>query len=1139
MMDERKQKLRERIVKDIFLKDIYERASGKKFEKVYDEKPNKKFFIGNLSPQRDIGVLSKVITKVAPSNLGLEVLIKKQDIEKAKISITPRGAFYYRVFPTLKEQLEFYKSVKEQKFLPPLGTEDEKFRGETRERTASKHRLREVYKKIKFKEIEIVRDIPSLLTTRYTGEGDFDEVKQITEEALRKIKSDSHRFFTKTHRTKIGKEVEMKIQENVLESEEDFENWLRNFGVKEVVPSWDIGLRYKIADFGEKIKLTVILQNNVKERWEQKSVENSVFESKIELKINGAEFAPYVLDYLKDDYKYDGNIDANGINCAIYKISEKEIHTKHMPVFTQKRNMSKSAEELKFQTLTEKPIETLKKIEKDMEQYLSKLEEEVRSFDKSQKWKDTFKEDIKNFGKELERYKEGIRVLEEDEQALESFKLMNDTFKNCKVKNFVSWYLFQIVFAVMFIPDAVAVYNPKVKNYRDKVDVIYFPTGGGKTEAYLAAVIFTAFFDRLMGKKAGVSAVTKFPLRLLSLQQLQRIADIFAQAELLRRKHPIIGKDDCDCFSTGYYVGADNTPNRLYKEKTDWQDREDYITPILESESEKKRHKIISKCPFCGKDSVEVEGDLDKKRIYLVCKNPDCSESILPIYISDEEIYRYLPTFIVSTIDKTATAAFQRFFRHIFGQVTHKCPDHGYLSGNECFQKSSCTRSTEEFIPVDLKNPTPSILIQDEMHLIKESLGSYNAHYESFLDHYIQALTNGKRMKIIAATATISRYWQQLNELYMREGYQFPSSGPKLTESFYAYEGEEINRLFVGVMPHNKTIIFTVLDLIRFYSEIIQKYKKNPELLLKEDIGFRDKNEVLEILKDYELMLCYNLVKLEGDAINQSINTMVNPRLKREQFDEINIQSLTGDVTFGDVIETLSIILNSETKKKIDLITATSMISHGVDIDVMNFMVFRGMPRNNAEYIQASSRIGRKYPALSFIVFNHTRERDQSYYLYFAKFHEFKDMLVEPVPINRWAKFSIHRTLPGIFCASILNYFEPKVQKKGHKRLYMTHDFEKVYSAKIITDEEILDFIQKSYKTQDTALSHYFKIFIERKTKIYISQILDKSGKKEYLPFAISDRPMTSLRDTDIPVEISPTPQSFHLMESISVKGRG
>ena len=1129
--------IRARLIEKI-LAEIKSRAEGSSSDRILGDKPSRRLFIGNLSTKKDITTVSSVVTKTSPSIMGIEVLVKKADIEKATITIKAEAAFYYRVFPRLEEQRALHISQEKGTYLPCMDADDDRFKGEVEEAEGFGNQMGIVYQKIRPDPVLITRSLQDLVNKR---EGELAEANGLVNAAFKVFNGDPRRFRYRAYKGKTRSErtAELVVPEFALKNEEKYNEYLDTWGEKYAIPGWEISLNYKVTDFdNECFKVLFIMENSLEEKKEKQAIDNSLFETGLSIAIKDGKFQPYILDYLRDDYKYDGNIYANGINCSVERISSNEIRTEHLPVFRQDKYRSQEHIKLSFHELSEDPIPVLSNLLSAMEKALSDLRGEFKEKSLTEKGKIKFQEDIAAFELEILRFKNGMEALKKDKGALEAFILMNKSFLNSG-KEYHTWRLFQLIFIVMEIPDITGIHGITARSFVEDVDVIYFPTGGGKTEAYLGVVVFAIFYDRLRGKKDGVTAITRFPLRLLSLQQLQRIADIFAQAELLRRAHPVIGQPKYKPFSTGYFVGERNTPNKVYNGATKYSEKLDRISPINEDGGQAEKVKIISKCPFCGKESIKVIGDLENLRIRHVCVNDECKEEI-PVYISDEEVYRYLPTFIISTLDKMAVAGWSRYFKNIFGKPNGKCPKHGYFSGDSCIYKKGsyhypdpylCTQTTYEL--VDLFDPIPSIVIQDELHLIRESLGSYDSHYESFISQFALALSNGvKKPKIIASSATMSKFWLQLDQLYLREGHQFPSAGPKLNESFYAYEdSNELSRLIAGIMPHSKTIIFTVLDILRFYSEIIQDIKRDPAKALAWDIGFINQEEVLETIRDYELMLSYNLVKLEGDAITQSIKTMVNPRLSSAGYDEIKYARLTGDVTFSDVKAVLSAVESKNPKEKLDMISATSMISHGVDIDKMNFMVFRGMPRNTAEYIQAYSRVGRRYPGLIFVVFNHTRERDLSYYRYFNKFHEFKDLLVEPVPINRWAKFSILRTLPGIFSAAILNYLPEKINTKS--KLYMSKSFSEAYNNRLFTDEDILNFIFDSYKCERGTMEPYFRAIIQEKVKLYINQIL-QSDKNKYIPFLLSDTPMNSLRDTDVQIEITPTKESYDPMESVS-----
>ncbi|KAF5073090.1 hypothetical protein DSECCO2_194780 [anaerobic digester metagenome] len=1117
------------------LENIRRSVDGSLFDRILDEKPSRKLFIGNLSPKKPLSEVSFIYSKTAPSSAGLEVLIRKKDTKSAKIRIRVSCMFYCKVFPSREEQQEIYEQEDLGLYSRDSGGQDEEFEGDESDSAESGYRLRAVYRKIAPETVEIDVCISDIVGSDWHGAGVLPEAERLAVQAKEIFADDPDRFRRRAHSSSDRREREQEelVPRSALESEEAWSAFLSGWGTSIPEPSWDVQLSYRVTDYSDDcIKLTLLLENAFEERREQNDIENSIFETELSVKPINFAFQDYILDYLRDDYKYEGNIHAAGINCSIAKEGEA-VRIEHMPVFIQKKYKSREPIDLNFSALAEDPIPVLMDLQRLMEEEVQRLEAEFRSrTDLTPRGRRSFRDDVDQFITETRRFRCGLERLQTDDDAMKAFSLMNRAFAQSS-KGFASWRLFQIVFIVMEIPDILAASGRGSSGTAADVDLIYYPTGGGKTEAYLGLVVFTVFFDRLRGKKEGVSAITRFPLRLLSLQQLQRIADIFAQAEKIRRVHPVIGGSGYAPFSTGYYVGKENTPNKVYEAGSRYSGVKDEITPINTDPSLQEKYKIISCCPFCGKESIEIRGDTNSLRIIHQCTNPECGEEI-PVYISDQEVYRYLPTFIVSTLDKMATAAWSKEFKSIFGKVSGRCPRHGFVIGERCLYKKKpydnedpnlCT--ADRYEPADLYDPVPSLIIQDEMHLIRESLGTYDSHYESFLEHYIQELAGGKPVKIIGSSATVTEYWEQIRQLYMKNGHQFPSN-----RSFYAWEYEdETARLIAGVMPHNKTVIYAVLDIIKLYYERINELKSNPRRALDMNVGFSSEEEVLATLRDYDLGLSYNLVKLEGDAIIQSIRTMVNVDLRKKGIREMETAPMTGDVTFSDVKGVLSTVESETPGANLDLIVATSMISHGVDIDKMNFMVFRGMPRNMAEYIQAYSRVGRKYPGIIFVVFNPARERDQSYYKYFEKYHEYKDVLVEPVPLNRWAKFAVNRTLPGIFSACVINFLE----KKPGVSPYMSRDFRDAFESRRISLEQITEFVLSCYNCNGQDMGPYFESYIRERVQDYVDQILSINGN-QFIPSVLSDRPMNSLRDMDIPIEIAPTRESFDPMRMVRVQ---
>ena len=628
------------------------------------------------------------------------------------------------------------------------------------------------------------------------------------------------------------------------------------------------------------------------------------------------------------------------------------------------------------------------------------------------------KEEIRDFQLEIERFQFGIDVISTYPIVLKSFILMNEAFLKTS-KKYNTWRLFQIVFIVSLIPDIVACDEnlmppeDKEKTTLGNVSLLYFPTGGGKTEAFLGVLVFNLFFDRFRGKDCGVTSILRYPLRLLSVQQVQRLANTLAQAELLRRADPLIC--DTEEFSLGYFVGDNNTPNNIRREQV--------LRYRNMSQDEMDEQRIIDICPFCGEATVHLTFDEDKYRLMHFCDNPECqSGKALPIYMVDTEIYRFLPSAIISTVDKLAILGNNPSFRNILAGAPCRCPRHGFTSTRRCLVNQAgnefCSVEAQNFIDVSMYDPAPTLFIQDELHLIRESLGTYASHYESFIDYFVQNVSPSRRkIKIIGATATISSYKEQITQLYSRDPIQFPCASPYPDKNFYSYvDHNDTQRLIMGYAPYGKAIINSVVYSLKYMREVVYQYLDNPELVLQiPGVEIDTVEDALKILEDYWIFLEYNNVKRDGNNVEGALETPVNVELRKENVPPFVSRKMTGDETFQDVREVLAQVENTTNVfDGVNLIAATSMISHGVDADRFNIMFFYGIPGNTAEYIQAYSRTGRRHSSIVVDIIRPSRETDRSYLNNFVKFHEFKDILVEPVPINRWATKAIDGTLPGI-----------------------------------------------------------------------------------------------------------------------------
>lgn len=658
--------------------------------------------------------------------------------------------------------------------------------------------------------------------------------------------------------------------------------------------------------------------------------------------------------------------------------------------------------------------------------------------------------------------------------------------------------------------------DEKVKTHLSDMALLYFPTGGGKTEAFLGVLVFNLFFDRHRGKSCGVTSILRYPLRLLSVQQVQRLANVLAKAELIRRAD----KEICgtECFSLGYFVGDNNTPNEM--------SAKEYARYREMNQAQRDEHRVLDVCPFCGKQSVHIRADEYLSRLVHFCDNPECqSGGDLPLYIVDSEIYRYLPSAIISTVDKLAIVGCNANFRNILNGGEYKCPVHGYTSKKKCIERT-CKLEVQGFETVDMYDPAPTLFIQDELHLIRESLGTYASHYESFLKYYIRNISKSKRdVKIIGATATISSYREQVYHLYGRNPIRFPCESPFIEKNFYAeVDKEDLQRQILGYAPYGKAIVNSVVYSLKYMREAVFEYYKDPQKILDiPNIGISTKEEALELLKDYWIFLEYNNVKRDGNNVDGAIKTPVNEELSSDGIIPFKTRAMTGDESFQDVREVLAEVENnSDVYGGVNLITATSMISHGVDADRFNVMFFYGIPGNMAEYIQAYSRTGRKHTSIVIDLIRPMRETDQSYLKNFTSMHKYKDLLVEPVPINRWASKAVDNTLPGIFTGLLLTCYDPEIQYTSGSLFFMKN-IKKAIKGHEIPISTVKDQLYKAFgctdddgTTQD--LGNQYRQKIDAFVDDVFVQIRDRSWSDENIfdGFRLMGyRIMNSLRDTD------------------------
>ena len=630
-----------------------------------------------------------------------------------------------------------------------------------------------------------------------------------------------------------------------------------------------------------------------------------------------------------------------------------------------------------------------------------------------------------------------------------------------------------------------------------------------------------------------MTAWTRFPLRLLTLQQTQRMADIIGTAELVRREHmdPRLSGKGIAGFAVGYFVGKEATPNELVNvsqlQRSNSEDRTTWSK--AQDAQERQKWKRVVTCPVCRSNTVRVDFDEQAVRIHHRCTNRNCAfpNGVLPIYVIDNEIYRYLPSVIVGTIDKLAGLGNQRKFSLIFGQVTGYCTEHGYYSGKCCQKECTDTARLKKSIPQGISGPT--LFIQDELHLLREGLGTFDAHYETFTQELLKQFGQTHALKIIASSATIEAFERQVEHLYGRTKQQarvFPSPGPTLGSSFYAQTQDYPQRLFYGIIPHNKTILNATLELLQYYHETLQTLQQLPSDTRNPYNGcIQPGSSAWQLLIDnYVTSLAYFLAARDLSSIHTDLENAVNTELKQQLYRPLEIAEMTGGTSTSEVTRILEKVESScplpgETP---DTILATNMISHGVDVDRFNGMLFYGMPRQNAEYIQASSRIGRQHVGLVLMCLHPARERDQSHYAYFTKYHEFLGQLIEPVAINRWSKFSVQRTLPGLFMSVLLQYIANYSNESNPNLFYMLDFVKRQISSGRLSENNFIPLLETAYGVThpNNPAEEDFRSEIHWHVRHFLDQIVGAGSHESFVSNALIPRPMRSLRDVDEAIEI-------------------
>jgi len=540
-----------------------------------------------------------------------------------------------------------------------------------------------------------------------------------------------------------------------------------------------------------------------------------------------------------------------------------------------------------------------------------------------------------------------------------------------------AWRPFQLAYQLLVLESLVVADSED----RDIVDLLWFPTGGGKTEAYLALAAFELIYRRFVyGEEgAGTTVIKRYTLRLLTTQQFQRAATLICALELMRREKADIS--GVSPFTLGLWVGQASSPNKYSSDSDYSKGAYELYRDMLEEDKPENAFQL-QKCPWCGTKIIpgsrtDDAGDYGVKATQtsfkFFCPSSDCElHDRIPVTVVDEDIYAHPPSFIIGTVDKFARLAWDHRAAGMFGNA-------------------------------DGRHRPPSLIIQDELHLISGPLGTIAGVYEAAIGTLIES--KGDKPKIIAATATIRRAADQVQRLYGSEVGIFPPPGLSADDSYFArIDHKAPGRLYLGVMGQGHTAITTQLQVSAVLSQA----------LLESNIGdvARDSwwTQVIYHNSRRELGKTMTLAR---DDIPERVKVIAADENNMRKLE--NVEELSANIRGIEIPEVLSKLgIKFNDKNSIDILPCTNMISVGVDVSRLGLMLVVGQPKTTAEYIQASSRVGRsnKYaPGIVVTLYSSAKPRDRSHYENFDAYHGALYRAVEPTSVTPFAPPSRDRAL--------------------------------------------------------------------------------------------------------------------------------
>ena len=577
----------------------------------------------------------------------------------------------------------------------------------------------------------------------------------------------------------------------------------------------------------------------------------------------------------------------------------------------------------------------------------------------------------------VSRMRAGLRLLGDNAEARLAFALANHAMLDQmrqhdhllgkpRVDDAYRWRPFQLAFLLTTLESTVNEDN----EFRDTVDLIWFPTGGGKTEAYLGLIAFQITLRRLRHPDTGggTAILMRYTLRLLTRDQFIRATRLICALELIRRERDDLGSTP---ITIGMWAGEATSPNSFQKAA-------ELVNKAMAASE--KPELVLGHCPWCGQDfEADRNYDSTTQHFHFLCRNPDCGfgasrDGVLPCNIVDEALYAEPPTMLVATVDKFARLAREERTNAFLGGIQHRPPE---------------------------------LIIQDELHLIASALGSVAGLYEAAIDTVLQL--RGVYPKYIASTATIRMAEQQVKRLYGREVAVFPPPGLNCDDAYFARTvplEQRPGRIYVGYLA-------PMLNRQKCLAPLAAA------LLLAPHVLFESEQHKRELLDAWWTQVVYHgslkgvgnshtafasdvrdfMRLLSGTTDAQAQENEKTNKQERSTPSIAQLTSLQTAVQNAEIFDRLS--KTREEDGCLDAVLATNMISVGLDVARLALMIINGQPFTTAEYIQASSRVGRsEAPGVVFANYHREQARSLSHYESFRPYHEAFYRFVEPASVT-------------------------------------------------------------------------------------------------------------------------------------------